>query len=135
METKAKKENYSQLQIAKIESTFKLGAANYEEQKKMLETLANDPVFSGDKTARQISAKLQWLARQKGAKCVYIKKVYAPKTGGTPILKGELLEALADALGVESEKLDSMQTATKASLLLVLGEVKKLNSRIGELEG
>lgn len=69
------------------------------------------------KTSRSIVAKLS----REG---VYKKAVYKAKNGATVIRKSEIVTEIAKAIGVDADKLDGMEAATKNALLLVLASVK-----------
>lgn len=65
------------------------------------------------KSTRSIVAKL---SREK----VYVAKTYTAKTGEAVTSKAELVEAIAVKLGVASEVVGSLESATKVALKLVL---------------
>jgi hypothetical protein len=68
------------------------------------------------KTARSIVAKLS----REG---VYQKKEYATKTGEAVVTKAELVNAIAEKLGVEAVDVDSLESCTKATLKMVLASL------------
>jgi hypothetical protein len=125
-EKKEKAPNYSEEQVKAISA---IGNAQkfktFEEQKAAIEKLAEQ--WTGAKTPRQILAKLQNLAKTSNGKIVYHKKVYVPKQGGdvTPIKKSELVQHIAELLGVEEETINSLESATKNVLLMLVGALEK----------
>ena len=65
------------------------------------------------KSTKSIVAKL---SREK----VYVKAVYTPKTGKAVVLKETLVNQVAEALGVPAERVGSLESATKATLELLV---------------
>lgn len=106
---KGKPENYS------AEVTAQL-LADYEASEKnpaAVETLA----VKFDKTARSIVAKLS----REG---VYNKRVYQTKAGETPVSKEQHVKAIAAFVGVDADKLESLEKANKGVLRIIEDAVK-----------
>ena len=106
---KGKAENYS------AEVTAQL-LADYEASGKdqtAVETLA----VKFGKTARSIVAKLS----REG---VYNKKVYTTKAGETPVSKEQHVKAIAAFVGVDADKLESLEKANKGVLRIIEDAVK-----------
>lgn len=70
------------------------------------------------KSARSIVAKLS-------KENVYEAKVYTAKTGEAVVTKAELVAKIATALGVPAEDVGSLETATKATLKMVVEALSK----------
>ena len=70
------------------------------------------------KSTKSIVAKL---SREK----VYVKAVYTPKTGKAVVLKETLVNQVAEALGVPAERVGSLESATKATLELLVAALTK----------
>ena len=115
------KENYSAKEIEAFE-VFK-SCKSFND----IKLKASEVSIQTGHSERSVLAKLQSLAKDEKSGYTYYKKVYTPKGGGTttPILKVELIEQLSDLIGCESEDLSSLEAATKASLLLVVGFLQK----------
>ena len=65
---------------------------------------------------RSVIAKLSSLG-------VYQKKVYLTKRGEVPVKKEELIEDIAQKLGVNTEILDSLEKCNKGVLALILSHL------------
>lgn len=106
---KGKPENYS-------EEVTKELLADYEASGKddaIVKALAE----KFGKTTRSIVAKLS----REG---VYKKKTYTTKTGGVPVSKEQHVQAIAAFIGVDADKLDSLEKANKGVLVIIEGAVK-----------
>lgn len=95
------KYNYTQEVLDSIVEAYKTGASVQE-----LSVVHNIPV-------RSIIAKLSNLG-------VYVKKHYVSKTGEIPVKKEQLLETIADLLGEDLEKIESLEKCTKSTLKLLI---------------
>ena len=95
------KYNYTQEVLEDIVQNYKSGASVQE-----LSVAHNIPV-------RSIIAKLSNLG-------VYKKKTYVSKTGEIPVKKEQLLEVLAELLGEDLEKIESLEKCTKSTLKLLI---------------
>ena len=100
--------NYTTEQTAEIVAAYLANPA-----KGTVEALA----VQFGKTSRSIVAKLS----REG---VYKKAVYVSKTGAKPVRKNEIVCEIAKAIGIDADKLDGMEAATKNALLLILASVK-----------
>ena len=98
---KAVKVNYSDELTASIKAMYEAGDS--------VESIA---AFAG-KTTRSIVAKLS----REG---VYKAKAYVAKNGEKPIAKEALVEAIAEKLGVPSDKLNGLEKTNKEALKLIL---------------
>jgi len=65
-----------------------------------------------DEFSKSIKSVIGKLSREG----VYRREVYKTKTGESPITKLEIVESIADALGLESESLVGLEKAPKATL-------------------
>jgi DNA-binding XRE family transcriptional regulator len=65
-----------------------------------------------DEFSKSIKSVIGKLSREG----VYRREVYKTKTGESPITKLEIVESIADALGLESESLVGLEKAQKATL-------------------
>ena len=97
---------YNEQNLQSIVSSYKAGTTVQE-----LAALHNIPV-------RSIIAKLSNLG-------VYVAKVYTTKTGEPVVLKVQLLEQIAEALGEPVEKIESLEKCTKTTLKLILKHLKR----------
>jgi hypothetical protein len=98
------KYNYTQEILDSIVEGYKTGASVQE-----LSVTHNIPV-------RSIIAKLSNLG-------VYKKKHYVSKTGEVPVKKEQLLETIADLLGEDLEKIESLEKCTKSTLKLLINHL------------
>jgi hypothetical protein len=98
------KYNYTQEILDNIVQEYKTGASVQE-----LSATHNIPV-------RSIIAKLSNLG-------VYKKKTYVSKTGEVPVKKEQLLETIADLLGEDIEKIESLEKCTKSTLKLLINHL------------
>lgn len=118
-----KKEAYSPEAVLSIITAFSL-VQSYTQQATVAEVVAEEM----GKTTKQILGKLQWLSRNGQAKDngepLYIKRVYTTKQGGDVVKKADIVSAIADKLGIDSDVVASLESATKPSLLLVLAALK-----------
>lgn len=69
------------------------------------------------KTTKSVIAKL---SREN----VYVKAEYVSKTGEKPIKKDAMVEVIAGLIGCDSEKLEGLDKAPKAALILVANAIK-----------
>lgn len=65
-----------------------------------------------DAPVKSIVAKLSHLG-------VYKRKAYATKNGGTPRKKIDFIDSLAELMGVDAERLESLEKANKSVLILL----------------
>lgn len=118
-----KVENYSPSDVLSIITAFD-SVTSYDEQKETAKKLAE----SLSKSVRQILGKVQYLSRNGSEKSdgssLYIKREYTTKTGGKVIRKADLVAKIAGKLDVSAESLDSLESATKQALELVLNGLK-----------
>lgn len=70
-----------------------------------------------DTTTRSVIAKLSSLG-------VYQKKQYLDKRGNPPQSKGELVDQIADLLGTQPDRVESLEKANKSVLLLLIEHLK-----------
>ncbi|NDD84093.1 hypothetical protein EBZ38_07445 [bacterium] len=56
---------------------------------------------------------------------VYKKTAYLPKYGAKPVSKEELVKNIADALGLESDRLTGLEKAQKPALLTLEAAISK----------
>ncbi|TFH10834.1 MAG: hypothetical protein E4H07_04900 [Nitrosomonadales bacterium] len=103
MTTATKIVNYTQEQTALAKSAY------VESPTK--ETVAKLAELFG-KTAKSVIAKLS----REG---VYVKAVRVSKAGGVVVSKDALVTNIAHLMGVNEEKLDGLEAAPKASLILI----------------
>ena len=92
---------------------------SYTEQitKELIEAYENDPTRETverlaetyDKSVKSIIGKLS----REG---VYRREVYRSKTGDLPVTKVEVVNSIADVLGIEPESLAGLEKAPKATL-------------------
>jgi len=119
----SKVQNYSDSDVLSILTAFD-SVSDYDQQKQTAINVAE----SLSKSVRQILGKVQYLSRNGAEKSdgspLYIKAEYVPKTGGKVVRKAELVAEIATLLNVQAEVLNSLESATKVSLELL---VKGLN--------
>ena len=99
--------NYTPELTAEIVEAYQAGT-NDEERDEILENLSA-------KTGKGIKSIRQKLVREG----VYIKKTYKAKTGNKAETKASIVEGIASAMGVSSEKIESLEKATKPTLELM----------------
>ena len=99
--------NYSPELTAEIVEAYQVGT-NDEERDEILENLSA-------KTGKGVKSLRQKLVREG----VYIKKTYKAKTGAKAETKAAIVEGIARAMGVSSEKIESLEKATKPTLELM----------------
>ena len=86
-----------------------------------------------DKTVRSISAKMSSLSRNSDQGVTFYKKpTSTTKTGGKVERKSAKIEALAVLCESTSEKLDSLDKATKIALDIVIGTITRLQTEIDD---
>ncbi len=106
---KGKVENYSDEVTVQLLAEYEASEKNDEAVKSLAEKFG--------KTARSIVAKLS----REG---VYKKKVYTTKQGGAPVSKEQHVKAIAAFMGVDADKLESLEKANKGVLQMVENAVK-----------
>lgn len=116
---KGKVENYS------IEVTIKLLAAWAESKQAKTDVEALAKTFG--KTARSIVAKL---SREK----VYKKQVYVSKAGTVPVSKEQHVATIAAFMGVDVDKLESLDKANKGVLMLIEATLLKMAHQYDEVK-
>lgn len=82
-----------------------------------MDTPVEDIAQQLDTTARSVIAKLSSLG-------VYQKQVYLDKRGNPPKSKSELVDELARLLEVSPDRVESLEKANKAVLLLLIDKFK-----------
>jgi hypothetical protein len=100
MTTNAKAVNYTKEQTDDLKARYATGESVAELAKAF------------GKTTRSIVAKLS----REG---VYKAKEYVSKTGEKPVAKEQIIEQIANLLGVESDKLGGLEKANKGVLKLI----------------
>ena len=106
---KGKPENYS-------DEVTKQLLADYEASEKD-DSIIKELASKFGKTTRSIVAKLS----REG---VYKKKTYVTKQGGAPVSKEQHVKAIAAFMGIDADKLESLEKANKGVLVLVESAVK-----------
>jgi hypothetical protein len=106
MTTSAKAVNYTETQTADLKARYAAGES------------VVDLAKAFGKTTRSIVAKLS----REG---VYKAKEYVSKTSEKPVAKEQIIEQIANLLGVESEKLGGLEKANKAALKLIFDGLVK----------
>jgi len=127
--------NYTDQQEKLIIAVFQK-VMSFAEQKTALQALVeHEPALAG-KSYKQLLGKLQNLSSHGAVKPdgtqLYTRKVYMPKVAGTtPIRKAELVSRIAELLSCEEEVLNSLESANKAVLLIIVGA---LSEKVGKVE-
>ncbi len=80
-------------------------------------TAVEDIATQLDTTTRSVIAKLSSLG-------VYQKKQYLDKRGNPPQSKGELVDRIAELLGTQPDRVESLEKANKSVLLLLIEHLK-----------
>ena len=103
--------NYTPEMTAEIKAAY-VAAQTDEERAAVVKNMAK----KHGKTPASVRAKL---VREE----VYVAKTYKTKQGNAPVSKAALVERIAKAMGVQSEAVESLEKATKATLKAVLAAV------------
>ncbi len=106
---KGKAENYSAEVTAQLLADYAASAKDDAAVKSLAEKFG--------KAARSIVAKLS----REG---VYVKKEYKTKAGGIPVSKEQHVKAIAAFMGVDADKLESLEKANKGVLQLIESALK-----------
>lgn len=106
-----------------------MSTSNYseEETEYMISEYQSNPT---KETVAEIAEKLNRSTKSVIGKLsregVYRRETYVTKTGEKPIMKSEIVASIADALGLEVERLDGLEKAPKAVLKVVAKAVAGL---------
>ena len=80
------------------------------------------------KTVKSVIAKLS----REG---VYVKAAYVNKAGEKPVRKDAMVGAIATLIGVTEDKLDGLEKAPKAALILIANAIKATRDGTPDAEG
>ena len=104
-------------------------SSNYSEEETdyMISEYQSNPCRD---TVEEIASKLNRSTKSVIGKLsregVYRRETYVTKAGETPITKSEIVASIADALGLEVERLDGLEKAPKGVLKVVAKAVAGL---------
>lgn len=112
MTEKAKNVNYTEAQAKELADAY----SDCDSDETRAECVENFSQKFG-KNVKSIRAKLV----REG---VYVKKAYVSKTGKKAETKDRIVEAIAGAMGVSSERLNGLEKATKPTLELIRATVE-----------
>ena len=74
-----------------------------------------------EEIANEFSKSIKSVIGKLSREGVYRREVYKTKTGDSPVTKMEIVENIADALGIESESLVGLEKAPKTTLKTIEG--------------
>lgn len=92
---------------------------SYTEQitKELIEAYENEPTRETvEKLAETYDKSVKSIIGKLSREGVYRREVYKSKTGETPITKVEIVNSIADALGIEVESLAGLEKSPKTTL-------------------
>jgi len=101
-------------------------AINYTEQQVEFmvdEYTANPSRETVEKLSETLNKSIKSIIGKLSREGVYRKTVYTTKTGEKPITKLELVERLAEALGVDTTALAGLEKAPKSALKVLKGKI------------
>lgn len=104
-------------------------AINYTEQQVEFmvdEYTANPSRETVEKLSETLNKSIKSIIGKLSREGVYRKTVYTTKTGEKPITKLELVEQIAENLGVDTTALAGLEKAPKSALKIIRGEYENM---------
>lgn len=92
---------------------------SYTEQitKELIEAYENEPTRETvEKLAEIYSKSVKSIIGKLSREGVYRREIYKSKTGEVPVTKNEIVNNIADSLGIEVEALSGLEKSPKAAL-------------------
>ena len=118
MTTSSKTVNYTPAQEKAIVSRL-THVTDYTGQKLAVADLS----VALEKSVRSISAKISTMSRSDKGVSFHKKPANVTKTGSKVQSKNDLVELIADRIGITSDKIESLEKATKNTLSIVLANL------------
>jgi len=122
--TTSKTANYTPAQESAIVSRL-AHVTDYAGQKVAVADLS----VALEKSARSISAKISTMSRSDKGVSFHKKPANVTKAGAKVQSKADLVELIADRIGIASDKIESLEKATKSTLSIVLANLSSPEDR------